>query len=605
MTVMYIYTRGAENMALLDNSTKNTPFLSHDVEKGADPQEQDLPPRTGISYTRSIIIIVILFYMNLVTIMATSIGTAILPYLQASFKIDDSGTGLINISSYVLFALLYGFLGDCCNRTCIMCVGMAIRSVIEFCSSFPPNVIPPSLGILGVLLIIAFVKEPSRGAAEGNNSKSFSLRRWISDVKQISKNRSFIFSTLGTKTVNFTAGAISFWAPEFLLRARNILQENAPCQTDVCNYNDSYNMIFGILTVVAGIIGVVAGVEIAKRYKKYNPRADPIVCGFSLLGSAILLFLAIYLANITLVATYVLIFIRHILLMMNFSISADICLYVVSPARRTTAQAMSIILSNLLGDTISPLIIGEISNLTNRQNPDSARLSFHSLQYALWACPFVVTLGGGFFLISSCFIENDCEKAELEDEGCILRRAFEEKLIDKKEMLFMKPKSPQIATFYSLPKLHKGYPPVRGHPIVSGIDSLTQNVSTYIDTVLRSFVLTLPSYVRDTMDVLRRLEDVQLEDGVLLIILDVEVLYSSISHEYGCEAVEYFLKMKGTHMWKHNKFVMELLRFVLSRNYFLFAGRVFHQLRGTAMGSLCAPTYANMFQALLTPIVSS
>ncbi|XP_075181497.1 protein spinster homolog 1-like [Anomaloglossus baeobatrachus] len=290
---------------------------------------------------------------------------------------------------------------------------MAIWSVIEFCSSFPSNEstqISPSLGILGVLLIIAFVKEPSRGAAEGNNSKSFSLRRWISDVKQISKNRSFIFSTLGTKTVNFTAGAISFWAPEFLLRAQNILQENAPCQTDVCNYNDS--MIFGILTVVAGIIGVVAGVEIAKRYKKYNPRADPIVCGFSLLGSAIFLFLAIYLANITLVATYVLIFIGHILLMMNFSISADICLYVVSPARRTTAQAMSIILSR-------------ISNLTNRQNPDSARLSFHSLQYALWTCPFVVTLRGGFFLISSCFVEKDCEKAELEDEDCVLEEGAE------------------------------------------------------------------------------------------------------------------------------------------------------------------------------------
>ncbi|XP_075181496.1 protein spinster homolog 1-like [Anomaloglossus baeobatrachus] len=411
-----VLEEGAENMALLDNSTKNTPLLSHDVEKGADPQEQDLPPRTGISYTRSIIITVILFYMNLVTIMATSIGTAIVRYLQASFKIDDSGTGLINIAGEGPKFVKVGNLSFKNFTQFLVIIGLSGAAGASFSTLAPSVIADLFVGVWcsRMLYIYNLAVPIGRGAAEGNNSKSFSLRRWISDVKQISKNRSFIFSTLGTKTVNFTAGAISFWAPEFLLRAQNILQENAPCQTDVCNYNDS--MIFGILTVVAGIIGVVAGVEIAKRYKKYNPWADPIVCGFSLLGSAILLFLAIYLANITLVATYVLIFIGHILLMMNFPISADICLYVVSPARRTTAQAMSMILSNLLGEAISPLIIGEISNLTNRQNSDSARLSFHSLQYVLWACPFVVTLGGGFFLISSCFIEKDCEKAELEDE---------------------------------------------------------------------------------------------------------------------------------------------------------------------------------------------
>ncbi|XP_075181522.1 protein spinster homolog 1-like [Anomaloglossus baeobatrachus] len=424
---------------------------------------------------------------------------AILPYRQASFNIDDSRIGLIKIafmSCYVLSALLYGYLGDRCNRTCIMCVGMAIWSVTEFYGSFTPDenftqflvlkallgaagasfpTIAPSiiadlfvgdqrshmlyiynlaaplgsglgyvigstvtnalggnwhwalrissaLGILGVLLMIFLVKEPPRGAAEGNSSKSFSLKTWLSDVKQISKNRSFMFCTLGKTTVNFSVGAIGFWAPEFLLRARNILQENAPCQTDVSNYNDS--MIFGIVTVVAGMIGVVAGVKIAKRFKKYNPRADPLVCGFGMLGSTIFLFVAFYLANISLVATYVLIFIGDILLMMNFSISADVRLYVVSPARRSTAQAMSMMISHLLGDAISPLIIGEISNLTKRQNPNSALWSFHSLQYALMACAFVVTLGGGFFLLSSFFIEKDREKADMEDKDCVLEEVI-------------------------------------------------------------------------------------------------------------------------------------------------------------------------------------
>ncbi|KAM4018394.1 protein spinster homolog 1-like [Anomaloglossus baeobatrachus] len=143
-----------------------------------------------------------------------------------------------------------------------------------------------------------------------------------------------------------------------------------------------------------------------------------------MLGSVIFLFVAAYLTNISLVATYVLIFIGDILLMMNFSISADVRLYVVSPARRTTAQAMSMVISNLLGEAISPLIIGEISNLTKRQNPDSALWSFHSLQYALMACAFVVTIGGGFFLRSSFFIEKDREKADMEDKDCVLEEVI-------------------------------------------------------------------------------------------------------------------------------------------------------------------------------------
>ncbi|KAG9482242.1 hypothetical protein GDO78_011112, partial [Eleutherodactylus coqui] len=102
----------------------------------------------------------------------------------------------------------------------------------------------------------------------------------------------------------------------------------------------------------------IVGVEISKRCRKFNPRADPIVCACGMLGATPFLFLALGLAKINLVATYVFIFIAETLISLNWAIVTDILLYVVTPTRRSTAQAMQIIMSHLLGDAGSPYIIG-------------------------------------------------------------------------------------------------------------------------------------------------------------------------------------------------------------------------------------------------------
>ena len=47
------------------------------------------------------------------------------------------------------------------------------------------------------------------------------------------------------------------------------------------------------------------GVEISRRLRRTNPRADPLVCAAGLLGSAPFLFLALACARGSIVATYV------------------------------------------------------------------------------------------------------------------------------------------------------------------------------------------------------------------------------------------------------------------------------------------------------------
>ncbi|CAJ0968887.1 unnamed protein product [Ranitomeya imitator] len=167
-------------------------------------------------------------------------------------------------------------------------------------------------------------------------------------------------------------------------------------------------------------------------------------------------------------------------------------------------------------------------------------------------------------------------------------------LIDKNEYEYLLPQYPVVATFYCLPKVHKGLVPLRGRPIVSGINSLCHHVGIYLDEILKTHVTSLNSYTRDSMDLLRKIDGLTLEPEALLCSIDVEALYSSIRHCDGLRAVEYFIKSRGQQYSGHNKFTLDLLEFCLTRNFFLFNGSIFHQLRGTAMGNSCAPAYANL-----------
>lgn len=70
---------------------------------------------------------------------------------------------------------------------------------------------------------------------------------------------------------------------------------------------------------------------------------------------------------------------------------------------------------------------------------------------------------------------------------------------------------PRTATLYLLPKVHKYATIPPGRPIVSGSGSLCEPTCRFIDYHLKPLVETLPSYLKDTNNVLRKIEYLQLE----------------------------------------------------------------------------------------------
>ncbi|XP_030065293.1 protein spinster homolog 1 [Microcaecilia unicolor] len=476
-----------------------TPRSQQDGERDTDKAQVEII--TGISFTHSVAIVVVLFFVNLLNYMDRFTVAGVLPDIEHFFNIEDSTSGLLQtvfICSYMVLAPIFGYLGDRYNRKYIMCCGIFFWAVVTLCSSFTPKehfwlllltrglvgvgeasystiaptiiadlfvldlrsrmlsifyfAIPvgsglgyivgsqvknaaggdwhwalrvtPGLGLLAVVLLLFVVKEPPRGAVERKTDRPLVNTSWLSDVRALSKNCSFILSTLGFTSVAFVTGSLALWAPTYLFRSRVVQKTRPPCLNGTCNSDDS--LIFGIITCVTGILGVGTGVEISKRYRKVNPRADPLVCAFGLLSSAPFLFFAVVSAEKNTIVTYVFIFLGETLLSLNWAIVADILLYVVIPTRRSTAEAFQIVISHLLGDAGSPYLIGTISDQIRQRKPDSYLWQFRSLEYALMLCSFVGALGGGFFLAAALFIEKDRQLAEQYSQGGLTE---EEKIV--------------------------------------------------------------------------------------------------------------------------------------------------------------------------------
>lgn len=166
--------------------------------------------------------------------------------------------------------------------------------------------------------------------------------------------------------------------------------------------------------------------------------------------------------------------------------------------------------------------------------------------------------------------------------------------------------NPRTPAFYHNPKIHKpntslGIPP--GRPIISGNGCVTEKISALIDLVLNPLVPLIPSYVRDNMHFLHRISQFSqpgsCPDHLFLVTLDVCALYTNILKDEGIKAVREMMKRHRASIEGdlHQLTITPLLRMVLEMNNFEFNGQHYLQIRGTAMGTRVAPTFANIFMA--------
>lgn len=160
-----------------------------------------------------------------------------------------------------------------------------------------------------------------------------------------------------------------------------------------------------------------------------------------------------------------------------------------------------------------------------------------------------------------------------------LTKAIEEEILTKNEKQFIYIPVLSVPFFYHIPKLHKSTVNPPGRPIISSINSPTCNLSHFIDLYLQDHVNMLPSHLNDSDDLIRHLQKVQLKEGLGLLTLDVTALYSNMNHDLGIECVEFIFFINSTHLYSF------FIRFILEDNYFKYDNKIYHQVKGTAMGN--------------------
>lgn len=172
--------------------------------------------------------------------------------------------------------------------------------------------------------------------------------------------------------------------------------------------------------------------------------------------------------------------------------------------------------------------------------------------------------------------------------------AYLQGLINRDTLDFLIPKFPRTPNFYVLPKTHKNVHAPPGRLIASGIGSLTNNASKFVDAFLMPHVSWLPSFIRDTTDLLKHIEGIQVPPYALLMAIDIEALYWSIPHGQGVWTAGSFLMEREQTSWPLNQFILQLLLFILTKNYLICNDQYYLDSRSRYRDIMCS-LYANLY----------
>lgn len=203
-------------------------------------------------------------------------------------------------------------------------------------------VTPPGL-LLGLLCF--FQRDPRVGA---DHLVQRSPRRSVRDYVTLFRTRSYLINCVAQTLMTFVTGGLGFWASAYL-RYRN----QSP---------DVGMTIFGLITVVAGLVSTLLGGVIADRLRSRFAGSYFWVSGIGMLIACPFFVVTLY---TPFPAAWVPMFFAIFFLFVNTGPSNTALANVSLPAVRATAFAVNILVIHALGDVQAFWLLGYIGGHTN------------------------------------------------------------------------------------------------------------------------------------------------------------------------------------------------------------------------------------------------
>jgi MFS family permease len=385
----------------------------------------------------------LLTVLNLVNYIDRFIIMAVSPKIQESFGLSDAQTGLVVsvfMFGYFLSSPLFGWLGDRYPRKGLIAAGVAVWSIATVCSglaggfasmlltrivvgvgeasyaTMSPTIIDDittkeqksrwlavfyaaipvgaAFGFLlggyiehhydwrmaffvaggpGIVLALTtlLIDEPQRARAAHE-----APRAGRAGYAMLARNRTYVHAVAGYIAQTFALGGFTAWAAPFLYRK-------------LCLELRDADFYFGGVTVVTGLVGTVLGGFIADRTPgEDRARACLRVCAWSSAVAAPLALAAFFATSV--LGFFVALGACQLAIFVSISPTNAALLSTVPTWLRATAMAVSIFMIHLLGDLISPPLIGAMSD---RFGDSAARCSGAvGLQIGMYLLPAALAL---------------------------------------------------------------------------------------------------------------------------------------------------------------------------------------------------------------------
>lgn len=200
------------------------------------------------------------------------------------------------------------------------------------------------VAIPGIILgIVCFLQKDPRPAPATISANDPPQRRRDA-YGSLLRNRSFVINCLGQTAMTFALGGLAFWMSAYLIFRKQPPELGTP--------------IFGGITVVAGLLSTLLGGVMADRLQKRFSGSYFLVSGVGMLVAFPFLIAMLY---TPFPLAWAFLFGAVFFVFLNTGPSNAALANVVRPQIRATAFALNILIIHLLGDALSPPLLGAVA----------------------------------------------------------------------------------------------------------------------------------------------------------------------------------------------------------------------------------------------------